>query len=157
MTQNFAAPWSTTLKMTTSALLFLMASILWRSPTPQMGLILLGVVGLCLLFSVRGYSINNTQLLVRRLGWSTKIDLGRLQRATHDPNAMGRSIRTFGAGGLFASVGYFYNLTLGSYRAYATNRANTVVLDFGERKVVVTPDQPETFVQEISSAAHIRL
>ena len=40
---------------------------------------------------------------------------------------------------------------LGSYRAYATSRENTVVLDFDGKKVVVTPEMPTEFAEAVRS------
>ena len=63
------------------------------------------------------------------------------------------SLRTMGIGGLFGFVGYFHNEILGSYRAYATNELNTVVLVFDGETIVVTPDDPEAFVEAVKAAS----
>lgn len=48
-------------------------------------------------------------------------------------------MRSFGSGGLFASIGYFSNQVLGNYLAYITDPQNAVVVEFTNRLVVVTP------------------
>ena len=63
---------------------------------------------------------------------------------------MRRSIRTFGNGGLFAFVGRYRNRLIGPYRAYATDLHKTVVLRFTDKTIVITPEEPEKFVQDIS-------
>ena len=62
-----------------------------------------------------------------------------------------------GVGGLFGFIGRFRNEVLGMYRAYATDSINTVVLDFGGSKVVVTPDDPAGFVAAIEEAGDVPL
>ena len=69
-----------------------------------------------------------------------------LKSAEVDTEAMSKSIRTFGNGGLFCFAGIFNNNRLGSYRAFATDPKRAVVLRFSDRTVVVTPDQPDDFV-----------
>lgn len=107
-------------------------------------------------FSVRGYSVDGETLLVHRLGWTTRFDLSRLTRAEFSPGATAGSMRTFGNGGLFAFVDHFRNAALGPYRAFATDGARTVVLDFatgrGTERIVVTPDRPAEFVAALPYA-----
>ena len=67
---------------------------------------------------------------------------------------MRRSIREFANGGLFSYTGGFHNSVLGSYRAFVTDHARTVVLRFpdraaGDRVVVLSPDDPEAFVARL--------
>jgi Bacterial PH domain len=110
----------------------------------------LAVILICALFTVRGYSISNRELAIRRLLWTTGISLHGLQGAYFDPNATHRSIRTFGNGGFFSFTGHFRNKQLGSYRAFMTDRRRAVVLRFSTSTIVVSPDRPEDFVNTIS-------
>lgn len=48
------------------------------------------------------------------------------------------SVWTMGIGRLYASVGYFYNQILGSYKAYATHDLNTVVMVLGRSLTQLT-------------------
>jgi hypothetical protein len=75
--------------------------------------------------------------------------LSGLKSAEVDTEAMSKSIRTCGNGGLFCFAGAFNNNRLGSYRAFATDPKRAVVLRFSDRTVVVTPDQPDDFVMRI--------
>lgn len=111
-----------------------------------------GILLSCLAFSVRGYSIVDGQVLVHRLGWATRFDLGALRSVEMAPGVMTGSIRTFGNGGLFGFYGRFRNATLGSYKAYATKGENAVVLDVeGTGPVVITPDDPAAFVETVQA------
>lgn len=145
MNHHFTAPWGRKLTLVTGALLAVLAwAAVAAGGVGSAGIV--AVVVACAAFSVRGYSVVGGQLLVHRLGWVTRFDLGRLQSAEFSPGAMLGSLRTFGNGGLFAFTGHFRNAAIGSYRAFATDSARTVVLDFGSERVVVTPDRPAEFV-----------
>ncbi len=103
------------------------------------------------LFTIRGYTVSPEALLIHRLFWTTRLPLTGLESAQFEPDAMRRSIRTLGNGGLFSFTGSFRNKTIGSYRAFVTDPHRTVVLRFPKRTVVVSPDSPETFLQEIAA------
>ena len=63
------------------------------------------------------------------------------------------SIRLFGNGGVFCFIGYYRNAILGNYRAYVTDYAKSVILEFGGRKILVSPDDPEAFVEALRESA----
>ena len=101
------------------------------------------------IFSVWGYQVASDTLYVQRLGWKSAIALHQLTSVEIDPTAMDQSIRTWGNGGLFAFTGRFRNRKLGPYQAYTTDFKRAVVLRFRDRTVVVTPADPERFVQTL--------
>ena len=109
------------------------------------------LVGGALLFVVRGYEIEARALVVRRLLWGTRVPLDGLQRAWHDAEAMQRSIRIFGNGGLFAISGLFRSRSLGSYRAFVTRPDRAVVLRTASRVVVISPAEPRAFLEAIAA------
>jgi Bacterial PH domain len=98
---------------------------------------------------IRGYKLTNDTLYIQRFGWNSKIPLAQLINAESDPQAMDNSLRTWGNGGLFGVTGWFRNSRLGSYQAYATNPKQAVILRFPQRAIVLTPDNPERFVEEV--------
>ena len=153
--KHFRAPMSSKLKILTAVFIGMMVAVLFLVPPPA-NLPVLLIVALTMAFSVRGYSVRPGMLLVHRLGWSTKIPLDGLISAEAEPNATIGSIRVFGIGGAFAFVGRFRNSTLGSYRAYVTDPAFCVVLDFGSETVVVTPDSPARFLEVLLCGARRR-
>jgi hypothetical protein len=102
-------------------------------------------------FMVRGYVLTDTSLIIKRLGWESRLDLSRLNSATVDPDALHGSLRLFGNGGFFSFTGWFRNKKLGAYRAFATDAKRAVVLRFAGKTVVITPDDPQKFVAEINS------
>lgn len=110
-----------------------------------------------LLFVIRGYELTPGTLYVKRLLWRTPIDLGGLGSVTIDPNAMAKSLRTFGNGGLFSVSGRFFSRKLGRYRAYATNPKKSVALRFANHVAVVTPHDPEAFAAAIARHHHLTI
>jgi hypothetical protein len=152
MREHFYAPWSTKLKLTTGvfAAVLVVAAVAaggWGS------VVMVGILIVAAAFAIRGYSVMDGKLLIHHLGWANKLDLSKLSKAEVSPGATMGSARTMGIGGLLGFVGYFRNEILGSYKAYATNELNTVVLVFGNETVVVTPDDPEAFVEAVQAAS----
>ena len=152
MREHFYAPWSTKLKLTTGAFaaILVVAAVVaggWGSA------VIVGILIVVAAFAVRGYSVIDGKLLIHHLGWANKFDLSKLSKAEVSPGVTMGSARTMGIGGLLGFVGYFRNEILGSYKAYATNEFNTVVLVFGNETIVVTPDDPEAFVEAVRAAS----
>ena len=160
---RFGAPWSTSVRWITGITVTFLAIlvIFGISQVEEIGtvssilLVLLIVVvpALTLVVSacwmIRGYVLSGESLLIQRLGWQSRLDLTELVSAEADPEAMAKSLRTFGNGGLFCFCGRFRNTKLGAYRAYATDPKRSVVLKFQDQTVVVTPDRPDDFVASI--------
>jgi hypothetical protein len=94
--------------------------------------------------------VTGRELRIERLGWSTRWPLAMFSGGLVDPEAMKGSLRLCGNGGLFAFCGWFRNKKLGVYRAFATDLRRSVVLRFGARTVVVTPDDPQQFLAEVN-------
>ena len=163
-----AAPWSTSLKATSfagSAILvavgYAMAHAIpygTRAPFAEsFGMLIAWVpplVGLlALLFVVRGYELAPGELRVRRLLWSTRLPLAGLREARADSGAMTGSLRLFGNGGLFSFTGLFQSRTLGRYRAFVTDPKHAVVLHTASRVIVVSPADPQAFVEAARALA----
>lgn len=54
------------------------------------------------------------------------------------------------AGGMVAGSGGFDSRLLGEFDLYASNLAHAVLLDLGESRLVVTPDDPEAFLAALA-------
>ena len=104
----------------------------------------------CLPFMIRSYTITDDAILIRRLFWSTRLSRAGLTSAQAQPKAMKGSLRTCGNGGAFSFTGWYWSKSLGAYRAYVTDLNRTVVLRFGKRTVVISPDEPEDFVIQLN-------
>ena len=157
---NYAAPWSISLVVISSLSTVLCAGIaigiIWSGYKSGhkflswVALLPLAIICGGALFTIRGYTVTPDAILVHRLFWTTLLPLAGLHSAQCEPDAMRRSIRTFGNGGLFSITGCFRNKALGAYRASVTDLHRTVVLHFPARTVVVSPSAPEEFVRELS-------
>ena len=169
---EFNAPWGRSVKMITAMTICILIVIpiigfLIRLPQtlllhkPVVGIIcLVGMILIPLtiiigsaLFMIRGYAIKKDKLIIKRFGWKTIIDLNQLQTVQINPEIMKKSTKTFGNGGLFSFTGKYRNEQLGSYSAYVTNPDLAVILKFTDKVIVVTPDNPNIFAEQIRSAS----
>jgi hypothetical protein len=53
--------------------------------------------------------------------------------------------------GIFGRFGHFWNMTLGFYRLFLTDRDNLVWLQTTQGWIGLSPDQPDEFVERLSS------
>jgi hypothetical protein len=161
MMKTYQAPWGKSLIVVSSLLVVLCVVhvvvfhfLLREKPR---GLVLLAqwtlpaIVLACLPFMIRGYAISEDTISIRRLFWATRLDRAGLKSAEVIPKAMGKSMRTCGNGGAFSFTGWYWNKSLGFYRAFVTDLNRTVVLRFEGRTVVVSPDEPELFVKQLEA------
>jgi Bacterial PH domain len=153
---EFRAPWSRTLRtasifsVAVLAVVFL-AAVFARPHMPWFGSFLLmatplAVVAGALPFMVRGYVLTDDAILVKRLGWSTRLPLAQLKSVSGDVEALRRSFRLFGNGGLFSFTGEFWSRRLGRFRALATDPDRAIVLRYPKRTIVITPHDPQHFI-----------
>lgn len=157
----YRASWGTALKIMTAffGLLFVIIVAVVYSPlgprTAGVRAWTLGVPALVAavsaFYTVRGYTLKGRTLGVRRLGWTKTFDLTTLVSAEPDPEALSKSVRIFGNGGLFSFTGWFRNKKLGMYRAYVTEAKRAVVLRFSKKTIVVSPDEPERFAAAVNA------
>lgn len=153
--KTYRAPWGKTLRGSSAVLVVLAVaypvgmSFLPGVPSWVPWLLPVIVLG-CLPFVVRGYAITGDEILIRRLFWTTRLDCSGLTSAEAQPRAMSGSLRTCGNGGGFSFTGWYWNKNLGAYRAFVTDPDRTVVLRFGKRTLVVSPEAPEDFAAELN-------
>jgi hypothetical protein len=163
---QFGAPWGRSVKLATALAVFVLLAVLvisrldlsggpeslWvRWMVPGFLLVIFGGVAL---FNVRGFSIQGRELLIQRLLWQTRFPLDDLRAAYADPLAMKGSMRLAGNGGFLAITGWFRSRKLGWYRAFVTDPDRSVVMEFKERKFVVSPDDPEAFLGALGFPAN---
>lgn len=137
--------------LSTVLLIGIAVFVTWKSHGQLSWPALLPLTILCgsALFTIRGYTVTANAILVHRLFWETRLPLADLRSAQFQPNAMRRSLRTFGNGGLFSFTGFYRNKELGNYRAFVTDLSHTVVLRFSKRTIVVSPTAPEDFIKNL--------
>jgi len=157
---HFNAPWGKTLCWMSAfgiviLLVALIPVLLLKKPewTHLMVLLPLLLLPGAALFIIRSYEIEPNVLAIRRLLWTTRLPLSGLQSVVVVPDAMRGSLRLFGNGGMFSITGWYRSRALGNYRAFVTDLKRTVVLRFAKKTIVVSPENPEQFVSEISRFA----
>jgi hypothetical protein len=158
---RFSARWCFAVKLVTVAVVLLLLGVSfvgtrhWADSTPLPARLAMTILPMAVLvgtlpFLVRGYVITPSELRIERLGWQNRFALTDVLSVSADPQAMRRSIRLCGSGGLFGFFGWFRNKTLGTYRAYGTDPKKTVVIKLKNRTIVITPQDPERFVAELN-------
>ncbi|MET6997458.1 PH domain-containing protein [Chitinophaga defluvii] len=58
-------------------------------------------------------------------------------------------LRSFGVGGLFGYFGLFTSSKLGGLELWCTNTTDLVLIQYGKKKVVISPEEPGRFVAEV--------
>ena len=149
---RFRSPWDMLLILMTTGILVLLIGLGYALGSPIVIIFNWGFILLCAAFGVYGYSIQNGELQIVRLGWSKNIRLRDIRRVDNKPIAMMGSIRLFGIGGVFGYIGNFKNSTLNHYKAYVTHREKTVlIVTKDDQQILISPDTPEEFISSIKA------
>ena len=151
--KTFKAPWAPLTILATLVFAAFSVAVLWLGYSGEwrwFHFVPLVVFLAAAAFSVRGYRITSQAIVVQRLFWSSRVPLRSLLHFNASPNAVRGSYPVAANPGVFALVGWFRSKSLDTYRAYVTSPKHTVVLVFPRETVVVSPDDPEGFVQELS-------
>lgn len=156
---EFKAPWSRGLRMIScvAVVALLVANVAgwyaWSRTGANVALIailsppfILLIATLCI---VRGYVLTADEIVVKRLGWANRFALSNLRSVQGDSEALSSSLKLLGNTGLLSYSGYFWNRKLGRYRAFATDPSRGVVLTYPNRKILVTPDDPQRFIVRV--------
>ncbi|MFN0069020.1 MAG: PH domain-containing protein [Limisphaerales bacterium] len=159
--RDFTAPWGRSVKILTPVAVGIIAllaagQILAAQLVPTvpkwvfaLGLVVpvaaLVVTALC---AVRGYRVDAVQdaLVILRPGRETALPLAGLEGAEVRPDAFRGVYMKAGSAGFFGYLGWFRSRALGSFRAWVTDPALSVLLRFPGRQIVVSPDDPAAFI-----------
>jgi hypothetical protein len=145
---RYRAPWSASVKWITAGVAALFVWLVFL--TPWGGTAAWALMLTLLAWGPSGYSFEGRDLVIHRRAWSpVRVPLSGLKAARISPDAMRRSLRTFGNGGVFGFTGWFHNSRLGRYRAWVTDPKRAIVLEFQDRTIVVSPGRPHLFVDEL--------
>lgn len=153
-TIEFHAPWGHTVRRRTVLALALLVLMMLLPAAVTMplpfALLVIGlpplIVGASLALRVRGYTLTEDAITVRRGIGATRLPLAGLRSVTGEVDAMRGSLRLTGNDGLFAITGRYWNRNLGWHRAFATDPSRAVVLRYPNRTVVITPHDPQHFI-----------
>ena len=158
--QAFAAPWGRTLRVMTLivgmvclALTVSLWPIIQREGPESIhfwgGLLPVVILLLAAVFTIKGYRLEGTELIVKRLFWDTRFSLAALESLQPASELMGSSRSLLGNNGFFGLMGLFKHPQLGAFRALVTDPARTMLLTFSDRKLAISPDDPERFIAAV--------
>lgn len=104
-------------------------------------------------FRPKGYQLTNTEVIIWRPLMNAHIKREDvLEAEVADDKAINGSFRRFGVGGLWGYYGEFYNFSLGRMIWYATRKDKFVLLKTKKENIILTPDNPEVFVEDIKNS-----
>ena len=99
-------------------------------------------------FAPIGYRLAPDGVRVERRARSTVIPYRRIRGVDREPRSVA-GLSTFGSQGVFGRFGTFWNMRLGFYRLYVTNRDAVVWLATDNGWVGLSPDRPVEFVEKL--------
>ncbi len=165
---RYAAPWDRSLRVSTGALLAVLAfaavvvaAIAWGlggAPAVALAAFAIAVLAAVAIggwaLAPKGYAIDAGTLRIERRLRPIAVPLGRATGVARvaELSALGAA-RMGGSAGFFGHYGSFWNRGLGSFRLYATRTHDLVLLEFADDRVIVSPDAPERFLDEVRAAA----
>ncbi|HTA30285.1 MAG TPA: PH domain-containing protein [Candidatus Cybelea sp.] len=115
------------------------------------GALALGLLIGSLAFRIRSYEMSGGNLIVK-VGFGEKLfPLTGLEKVEITEAPFSGAWRTLGVGGLWSYYGRFRSAQLGAFRAYATSSASGVLLVWPDKKVLITPQEPEQFLQAMKA------
>lgn len=102
------------------------------------------------------YTVTDDELIINRPLLDVKINRADIKSVESiNREVLSGSVRTFSVGGLFGYYGKFANAGLGGMTWYATRKDKPVLIKTADnKKIIVTPDDPDDFVAEFSASKH---
>ena len=101
-------------------------------------------------FAPTGYRLALDGVRVERRTGSVLIPYRRIRSVDRAPRSV-TGMSMFGSQGVFGRFGSFWNMRLGFYRLYLTNRDTVVWLATETGWVGLSPDRPDEFVDRLES------
>jgi len=101
-------------------------------------------------FAPTGYRLAPDGVRVERRARSTVISYRRIRSVDRKLRSVA-GLSMFGSQGVFGRFGTFWNMRLGFYRLYVTNRAAVVWLATDDGWVGLSPDRPDEFVRRLEA------
>ena len=95
-----------------------------------------------------GYRLAPDGVRVERRARSTVIPYRRIRSVDREPRSVA-GLSMFGSQGVFGRFGTFWNMRLGFYRLYVTNRDAVVWLATDDGWVGLSPDRPDEFAEKL--------
>jgi hypothetical protein len=167
---RFEAPWDGQLRLVSSILALFLAAVaagllvlglalsrgepalLW--PFLVGPVIIAAVLAGAWLLAPRGFALDAADLVVLRPVRPVRIPLAEIRAVEPlPPGAIAGAVRLGGNGGMFGHYGRFWSRRLGSFRMYVTRRSGLVRVETGQEQFVLSPAEPEAFVEALLARA----
>jgi hypothetical protein len=153
---QFSASYDRTTKIISTVVCLGLLAIVFAVRNPILAVLALLILAVSIAWSPRGYRIEGRMLLVHRLAGTVRIALAGIREARRTtPEDLRGCIKLMGSGGLFGYYGLFSTSKLGKSTWYMTNRTKSVVLISDAKTVLLSPDDPESFLAAIQAAAPV--
>lgn len=125
------------------------------SALASFGSIVIFISGLSYYFSISKYRLTDTAIIIVRPFDTVTYPRNIIERAERvDKSDLYFAIRTFGIGGVFAYTGQFWNRKFGNMTWYVTRMDCAVMLYCRNKKILVSPDEPEAFIAALTANCH---
>ena len=113
-------------------------------------LIVAGGTIVALLLLPRSYTMDKNDIVISRLVFPITIKRRDIKKIYYDANRFYTSglTRVFGVGGFWGYYGYFFSKNLGTISVHATDLGKCVVIETTKKVYVITPDNPQLFVDD---------
>lgn len=95
--------------------------------------------------------VGNGYLAIQMRRRRERFPLGGAEARRLTPEEIEHLERLATSGGVTAGTGGFDSRLLGEVDLYASNFANSLLVDLGESRLVVTPDNPDAFLEALGS------
>lgn len=99
------------------------------------------------------YILADDEIIIKRTLGDVKIKRSEIKTVQQlERSDLAWSLRIFGVGGLFGYWGKFSNKKMGTMTWYSTRKDKAVLIEtINNKKVIITPDEPQQFVNEFNS------
>ncbi len=147
---RFSARYDRTTKIVSTAIAVLLIALVAVLQNWLVGGLLPALLFLAYAYSPRGYVITGDSILVRRLVGDVRIALPAIREARRAAAGDFQGcVRLMGSGGLFGYYGWFRTAPLGKSRWFVTDRRAAVIVRGADQVIVLSPDDPDRFLQAL--------
>ena len=111
--------------------------------------VLILIMGVVVLFRVKGYELNHESLTILRPAKPRIIPLTTIRSVESvSSKDLGAGVRTFGNGGFLGYTGRYYYKNIGHANLYVTDRSKLLLLTLtDDRKIIISPDDGPAFMK----------
>jgi len=137
---------------------FVIGPKLWSTPVNASAAILVSIILgftsiIAYALSPKSYEIKEDSMIIHRPLKDVVIHRSEIEEVHQmEDGKLARSMRLFGSGGLFGYFGLFWNREFGTMTWYATRRDQAImIITSSHKKLVITPDETDAFMQAYAS------